>query len=162
MVSLVPADTRTKAADSVSLTQDGDTFILENNQVKAVVDGKGEVVSFVLKTSGREFAAEPMNRFHLYKDVPRLFDAWDIDSNYIDQEITAAEDVTVTVESTGSLRSVLKVTGQHKTGIRNCHRLERAASPVKGWLPCQRICRERDQRNAVRLCRAAYQTLQSI
>ena len=112
MVSLVPADTRTKAADSVSLTQDGDTFILENNQVKAVVDGKGEVVSFVLKTSGREFAAEPMNRFHLYKDVPRLFDAWDIDSNYIDQEITAAEDVTVTVESTGSLRSVLKVTGR--------------------------------------------------
>lgn len=88
MVSLVPAETKTKAADSVSLTQDGDTFILENNQVKAVVDGKGEVVSFVLKTSGREFAAEPMNRFHLYKDVPRLFDAWDIDSNYIDQEIT--------------------------------------------------------------------------
>ena len=83
MVSLVPAETQTKAADSVSLTQDGDTFILENNQVKAVVDGKGEVVSFVLKTSGREFAAEPMNRFHLYKDVPRLFDAWDIDSNYI-------------------------------------------------------------------------------
>ncbi len=80
--------------------------------MKAVVDGKGEVVSFVLKTSGREFAAEPMNRFHLYKDVPRLFDAWDIDSNYIDQEITAAEDVTVTVESTGSLRSVLKVTGR--------------------------------------------------
>ena len=112
MVSLVPAETQTKAADSVSLTQDGDTFILENNQVKAVVDGKGEVVSFVLKTSGREFAAEPMNRFHLYKDVPRLFDAWDIDSNYIDQEITAAEDVTVTVESTGSLRSVLKVTGR--------------------------------------------------
>ena len=112
MVSLVPAETQTKAADSVSLTQDGDTFILENNQVKAVVDGKGEVVSFVLKTSGREFAAEPMNRFHLYKDVPRLFDAWDIDSNYIDQEITAAEDVKVTVESTGSLRSVLKVTGR--------------------------------------------------
>lgn len=112
MVSLVPAETQTKAADSVSLTQDGDTFILENNQVKAVVDGKGEVVSFVLKTSGREFAAEPMNRFHLYKDVPRLFDAWDIDSNYIDQEITAAEDVTVTVESTGSLRSILKVTGR--------------------------------------------------
>ena len=101
MVSLVPADTRTKAADSVSLTQDGDTFILENNQVKAVVDGKGEVVAFVLKTSGREFAAEPMNRFHLYKDVPRLIDEWDIDSNYIDQEITAAEDVPITVESAG-------------------------------------------------------------
>lgn len=49
------------------------------------------MISFVLKESGREFAADAMNRFHLYKDVPRLFDAWDIDSNYIDQEIEAAK-----------------------------------------------------------------------
>ena len=55
MVSRFLQKPQTKAETSVSLTQDGDTFILENNQVKAVVDGKGEVVSFVLKTSGREF-----------------------------------------------------------------------------------------------------------
>lgn len=88
MVSLVPAEEQTKAEDEVVLTQVGETYVLENRQVKAVVDGKGEVISFVLKTSGREFAAEPLNRFHLYKDVPRLFDAWDIDSNYKEQEIT--------------------------------------------------------------------------
>ena len=112
MVSLVPAEEQTKAEDEVVLTQVGETYVLENRQVKAVVDGKGEVISFVLKTSGREFAAEPLNRFHLYKDVPRLFDAWDIDSNYKEQEITAAEDVKVSVLQAGSLRSVLKVTGR--------------------------------------------------
>ena len=112
MVSLVPTEEQTKAEDEVVLTQKGDTYILENRQEKAVVDGKGEVISFVLKASGREFAAEPMNRFHLYKDVPRLFDAWDIDSNYKEQEITAAEDVEVSVLQAGSLRSVLKVTGR--------------------------------------------------
>ena len=112
MVSLVPTEEQTKAEDEVVLTQKGDTYVLENRQVKAVVDGKGEVISFVLKTSGREFAAEPMNRFHLYKDVPRLFDAWDIDSNYKEQEITAAEDVKVSVLQAGSLRGVLKVTGR--------------------------------------------------
>ena len=112
MVSLVPTEEQTKAEDEVVLTQKGDTYVLENRQVKAVVDGKGEVISFVLKTSGREFAAEPMNRFHLYKDVPRLFDAWDIDSNYKEQEITAAENVKVSVLQAGSLRSVLKVTGR--------------------------------------------------
>ena len=112
MVSLIPTEEQTKAEDEVVLTQKGDTYILENRQVKAVVDGKGEVISFVLKASGREFAAEPMNRFHLYKDVPRLFDAWDIDSNYKEQEITAAEDVEVSVLQAGSLRSVLKVTGR--------------------------------------------------
>ena len=52
-----------------------------------------------------------MNRFHLYKDVPRLFDAWDIDSNYIDQEIEAAKNVTVSMEADG-LEGVLKVTGE--------------------------------------------------
>ena len=112
MVSLGPTEEQTKAEDEVVLTQKGDTYVLENRQVKAVVDGKGEVISFVLKTSGREFAAEPMNRFHLYKDVPRLFDAWDIDSNYKEQEITAAENVKVSVLQAGSLRSVLKVTGR--------------------------------------------------
>lgn len=112
MVSLVPTEEQTKAEDEVVLTQKGDTYVLENRQVKAVVNGKGEVTSFVLKASGREFAAEPMNRFHLYKDVPRLFDAWDIDSNYKEQEITAAEDVKVSVLQAGSLRSVLKVTGR--------------------------------------------------
>ena len=112
MVSLIPTEEQTKAEDEVVLTQKGDTYILENRQVKAVVNGKGEVTSFVLKASGREFAAEPMNRFHLYKDVPRLFDAWDIDSNYKEQEITAAEDVEVSVLQAGSLRSVLKVTGR--------------------------------------------------
>lgn len=63
MVSLVPAEEQTKAEDEVVLTQVGETYVLENRQVKAVVDGKGEVISFVLKASGREFAAEPLNLF---------------------------------------------------------------------------------------------------
>lgn len=61
--------------------------------------------------SGREFAAAPMNRFHLYKDVPRRFDAWDIDSNYRQQEVEGAFDVTVDVVEQG-LEAVLKVTGR--------------------------------------------------
>ena len=48
-------------------------------------DNNGEMTSFVLLESGREFAAGPMNRLLLYKDVPRVFDAWDIDSNYEQQ-----------------------------------------------------------------------------
>lgn len=112
MVSIVPAAENTKAADEAFAAQTADGFVLENGQVKAVINGCGEVVSFVLKESGREFAAEPMNRFHLYKDVPRFFDAWDIDSNYIEQEITAAEDVKAEIIEDGGLRAALKVTGR--------------------------------------------------
>ena len=99
------------SAEQVTVRKQGESFVMENNRVKAVVNDRGEVVSFVLKSSGREFAAEPMNRFRLYKDVPRLFDAWDIDSNYIHQEIEALREAKVEVVSEG-LEGVLKVSGR--------------------------------------------------
>lgn len=111
-VSLRPggsAQPVTAPAATIQKTEAG--FLLENGQVQALVNERGEVVSFVLKESGREFAAAPMNRFHLYKDVPRRFDAWDIDSNYRQQEVEGAFDVTVDVVEQG-LEAVLKVTGQ--------------------------------------------------
>ena len=109
-VSLIPAEGQVEEKAVVVETCDG-RFTMENSLVKAVVNEKGEIVSFILKESGREFAADAMNRFHLYKDVPRMFDAWDIDSNYIDQEIEAAKNVAVSMEADG-LEGVLKVTGE--------------------------------------------------
>ena len=109
-VFLIPAEGQVEEKAVAVETCDGG-FTMENSQVKAAVNEKGEVISFVLKESGREFAADAMNRFHLYKDVPRLFDAWDIDSNYIDQEIEAAKNVAVSMEADG-LEGVLKVTGE--------------------------------------------------
>lgn len=110
-VSLLPAEKSDNQAALVSVEEVKDGYLLQNSQVKAVVSHKGELVSFVLKESGREFAAEPMNRFHLYKDVPRLFDAWDIDSNYIEQEVEALRDISVEVIEDG-LEGVLKVSGK--------------------------------------------------
>ncbi len=52
-----------------------------------------------------------MNRLRLFKDVPRLFDAWDIDSNYVCQEIEGACEVAVEPVEEG-LEAVLKVTGR--------------------------------------------------
>lgn len=110
MISIKPAS-ENGCTESVSVSVCGENYVLENTLVKAVVNGKGEVISFILKESGREFAAGAMNRFRLYKDVPRLFDAWDIDSQYIDQEIEAAVDVKVEPILSG-LEGVLKVTGK--------------------------------------------------
>lgn len=121
-VSLVPADgiaqeelsggdAADKAKASVSVVESGDGYVMENSKIRAVVNRKAEVVSFVLKESGREFAAAPMNRFRLYKDVPRMFDAWDIDSNYIEQEVKALEEISVEKLGEG-LEGVLKVSGR--------------------------------------------------
>ena len=110
-LSLVPAN-EAKAEDgcaTVTATEAG--FVMENALVRAVVNDRGEVVSFILKESGREFASGAMNRFRLFKDVPRRWDGWDIDSNYVDQEIEGAYDISVEPAEQG-IEAVLKVKGK--------------------------------------------------
>ena len=85
----------------------GDGAVIENALVRVVLNERGEVVSFDDRDTGREFAAGPMNRLLMYKDVPRLFDAWDIDSNYILQPVTIDEPVKLTVVRAEGLRAVI-------------------------------------------------------
>jgi len=111
-VSLRPAKEDISVEESLvkaEVTEDG--FVLENKFVKAVISSKGEVTSFVVKESGREIASGNMNHFQVYKDVPRIFDAWDIDSNYILQEVDGAFDVKTELVEQG-VQAVLKVTGK--------------------------------------------------
>ena len=82
-------------------------IVIENDLVRAVLNDRGEVISFVDKATGRETAAGPMNHLLMYKDVPRLFDAWDIDSNYILQGIALDEPVAVSVTCAEGLSAVV-------------------------------------------------------
>lgn len=105
-ISLKPAEAPTpKETACAALTADG--AVIENALVRAALNARGEVVSFVDKQTGREFSGGAMNRLLMYKDVPRLFDAWDIDSNYILQPVAIDEPVTLTVKEAGGLRAVL-------------------------------------------------------
>ena len=81
--------------------------MLENAVVRAVLNNRGEIVSFVEKWTGREYAAGAMNKLLMYKDVPRLFDAWDIDSNYILQPVEIDEPVILTIKEAYGLRAVI-------------------------------------------------------
>ena len=108
-VSLTAARIQEAAADTAfaRLTETG--AVLENRFVHAELNRRGEAISFVDQQTGREFAAGPMNRLLAYKDVPRVFDAWDIDSNYIDQPVALNEPVTLTVREEKGLRAVLHI-----------------------------------------------------
>lgn len=85
---------------------------LRNTRVSLLLDGQGRILSYRL--DGREMTAgRPMNVLRMYKDVPRIFDAWDIDSNYREQEswtstadsfaITEAEGFSASVQWTGHI-----------------------------------------------------------
>ncbi|MEG1776589.1 MAG: glycoside hydrolase family 38 C-terminal domain-containing protein, partial [Clostridia bacterium] len=108
VVALLPGEAALEAPRAVAtLTATG--AVLENELVKAVLNELGEVVSFVRKETGREFVAQPMNRMLMYKDVPRLFDAWDIDSNYIEQPVELARKAELSVVCAGGAKAVLKL-----------------------------------------------------
>ena len=107
-VSLKPADA-CAAPDAARAYRADEGWVLENRLVRAVLNDRGEVVSFTDRATGREFAAGPMNRLLMYKDVPRLFDAWDIDSNYILQSVAIEEPVSLAVTAAEGLRAVIRL-----------------------------------------------------
>jgi len=106
-VSLAPKAVAARNAVSVRETAEG--LVMENEAVRAVISRRGEVISFVDRTTGREFAAGAMNRLRMFKDVPRLFDAWDIDSNYALQPVALEEPVEIRILEAGGLRAAVRV-----------------------------------------------------
>lgn len=82
---------------------------LENEFIRITVNALGEVTGIWDKDAGRELAAGPCNQFRLYKDVPGLFDAWDLDSMYKMQPVELAGKARVEVGSKGPLIASLKV-----------------------------------------------------
>ncbi|OQA41272.1 MAG: Mannosylglycerate hydrolase [Chloroflexi bacterium ADurb.Bin325] len=88
----------------------GDGAVLENELIRATFDAAGELVSLWDKAEAREWMAAPGNAFLMYKDVPRMWDAWDIDSNYVDQPVELSREATLAVAAEGPLLAALRVT----------------------------------------------------
>jgi alpha-mannosidase len=97
-------------AAKAELTESGAT--LSNEFITAKINASGEITSFITKQTGREFAAGKMNQFLLYKDVPRLFDAWDIDSMYDQQPVEIAPSAKLTLVNGGAHSAVIKIEKQ--------------------------------------------------
>ncbi|MFT4123429.1 MAG: glycoside hydrolase family 38 C-terminal domain-containing protein [Microbacteriaceae bacterium] len=57
---------------------------LDNGVLRAVVDARGRLVSLVAHADGREAIPpdEPANVLRLHRDLPNLWDAWDLDAHY--------------------------------------------------------------------------------
>ncbi len=95
--------------EAVRVSSDAEGAVLQNSKVKAVFDKNGELISFLLLESGREFAAGSMNRLLLYKDVPRVFDAWDIDRPYEQQFVESGRCTGMRVVEDTPYRCALEI-----------------------------------------------------
>jgi len=84
---------------------------LENDRIRIEFDAAGEMVSMVDKTAGRELLAGVSNVLRMYKDVPGKFDAWDIDSMYVDTPVDLGDaPATIEVIASGPLVAILRIT----------------------------------------------------
>lgn len=85
---------------------------LENNCFRLELDGAGAIESLVDKRvpGGRELVmpGDALNALVAYEDIPRDFDAWDIDAYYL-RKPYAVEPGTVTLVEAGPLRATLLV-----------------------------------------------------
>jgi alpha-mannosidase len=58
--------------------QTGQTFVLENKHLHAVLDAGGALVSLVHQATGREALAGPAD-LEIYRDDPARYEAWDVE-----------------------------------------------------------------------------------
>jgi alpha-mannosidase len=68
---------------TVQESADGAT-VLDNGVIRAVVDARGQLVSLIAHVDGRDALTpgSPANVLRLHRDLPNLWDAWDIDQHY--------------------------------------------------------------------------------
>ena len=72
--------------------------------------------------------ASPGNVFLMYKDVPRAWDAWDLDSNYVNMPVALNQESIVEVTAEGPLIACLSVTRQlNNSHMRQAIRLRRGS-----------------------------------
>jgi alpha-mannosidase len=85
---------------------------MENAHLRLALNARGEITSLVDKHTGQELAAAPLNSFRMYKDVPRWFDAWDLDSTYKAAPVDLPGKAAIEVVTTGPLVGVIRVVRQ--------------------------------------------------
>lgn len=83
--------------------------LLENEHLKVTFNNKGEITSLFDKDTGIELAAGVCNSLKMYLDIPRAYDAWDIDSMYELTPLPLEENAEIIVSMTGSLESSIEI-----------------------------------------------------
>jgi alpha-mannosidase len=100
---------RAAALSSVRIDRDE----IENENLRIRVNQDGTLASIQDKLYRREVLADRANQLWLFTDIPRQFDAWDIDISYAEEgtELVAADRPEI-IER-GPLRAALRVVRRH-------------------------------------------------
>jgi len=82
---------------------------LENEHLRAEINSQGEIVSLIDKSTGRDQVVGKANVFRMYKDVPDVWDAWDLNSMTEEIPVELHGPSTIEVYSNTPLEASLRV-----------------------------------------------------
>jgi alpha-mannosidase len=90
------------------LVGDGGAY-LENELLRAEFNALGELTSLIDKATNRQQMAAVGNSLRLYKDVPDIWDAWDLNSMTEDVPVKLEEKAEIRVGSNGPFQASIRV-----------------------------------------------------
>lgn len=93
----------------VTAAWDGDEILLSNGLVSVRVNPQGELTD-CRDAQGHRRISGKANVLKLFKDVPRLYDAWDIDSMYDQSPVALEENGALELMESTPWRAAVKVT----------------------------------------------------
>ena len=98
-------------AGRVSASQTKAGVVMENDQLRLRLNGRGEVVECLDKQAERQLvpAGKVMNAVQLFRDNPANWDAWDIDVSYNDGPVALGEAESVRIVASGPLEARVRV-----------------------------------------------------
>ncbi|MGM0414877.1 MAG: alpha-mannosidase [Bacillota bacterium] len=103
----------TGPVEIIQLSEGDLIYRIENNRIKLKLDRYGRVVSLIDKVINRELTreADRLNQLILAEDLPRNWDAWDIEDYYLDKAKNIRPDYEIELIATGPLEVRVRFTG---------------------------------------------------
>lgn len=91
--------------------EDGLEYLLSNDFIEVILDNKGRLQSFYHKKLNRELILEnePANKLILAEDLPRQWDAWDIERYYREKAEEILVSAQIEIAAAGPLEARIKV-----------------------------------------------------
>ena len=114
-LTMYPAEVPVRS--SATVTRQGGSYIMQNTCLRCEISQKGELLSMITLHDGRERVRSASNVFHLYRDLPRRFDAWDIDSQTERREVPMNAEYEAEIVCASGLFAELKITAKFSGSV---------------------------------------------
>lgn len=107
--------TAIQSADSAPARQHEETHVtasvkhMENDLIRITLNDTGAITQIIDKLTGLPLSSGLCNELKLFKDIPTMFDAWDIDSQYETDPVALTNKATLRVLAQGPLFAVVEV-----------------------------------------------------